>query len=100
MIQPVPICTVRKKFDATCEIEAGEHDFVVSKSYVAYYHTCQFKAAVLEEQIEKSVIRTNDAVDAELLKRICNGVLVSRHTPPIEKNYYQEQLDTRASKTK
>ncbi|WP_315747873.1 MULTISPECIES: hypothetical protein [unclassified Bradyrhizobium] len=96
MIQLVPICTIRTKFDATCQVAPGEHDFADAKSYAAYYHICQFKSSVLEEQIQKKIIRTNAPVSAELLKRICDGVLASRHTPPIEKKYYQEQLDAAA----
>ncbi len=93
MIQLVPICTCRGKFDATCKVVTGEHGFVAAESYIAYHHMTQFKADVLEDQIQRGIIRTNDAVEDVLLKRIRDGVVVSRHSPPIERRYYQEQFD-------
>ena len=98
MILTVPICTARGKHDATCEVTNGEHPFVTSASYAAYFHAERYKADVLEQQVDRGIIRTNDAVNPELLKRISDGVLKSKHTPPIERTYYEARQNTKASK--
>jgi hypothetical protein len=76
---------IRGKFDATCKLAVGEHAFIEEESYIAYFHINQFSQAVLEKQLANGVIHSNEAV-SPLLTRICNGILVSRHCPPIEKN--------------
>jgi hypothetical protein len=88
----VPICRVRGKYDTTCKLAPGVHPFVTEDSYVTYYHLKQYKVDVLDKQIERQILRLNDSVDAGLLTRIRNGVSTSRHSPPIERKYYEEWL--------
>lgn len=98
MVLLVPLCTIRGKFDPACKVTKGEHGFAAADSYIAYYYINQFNAAALEKQLEQGILRSNDAVGPELLKRICDGVLNSSHTPPIEKKYYQTRLGDAAAK--
>jgi hypothetical protein len=94
----VPMCRIRGKFDPACKLVPGEHAFVDEASYVAYYHINRFSMAVLEKQLAQGIIHANDPVNPALLKRICDGVETSRHCPPVEKTYYQEQLKAVAVK--
>jgi hypothetical protein len=94
----VPICRIRGNFDGTCTLAPGDHSFVEENSYIAYYHINQFNVAVLENQIANGVLRPNESVDSALLQRICDGVLKSRHSPPMEKKYYRERLVETAKK--
>lgn len=100
MILMAPICTIRSKHDATCKIGKGEHDFVQQESYVAYFDARQYKAEALDDQISKSIIRTDKDVTPALLKRICDGVSASRHTPPTERKYYEGRLAEAANAAK
>lgn len=88
----VPICTIRGKFDPACKVAPGEHGFIEDESYVAYYYMNQYKVAVLEKQISDGAIYPDEAVKADLLKRICDGVALSSHAPPVEKKYYKSRL--------
>lgn len=94
----VPMCRIRSKFDDTCKLAPGEHAFVEEASYIAYHFLMQFNVVVLEKQIANGILRPNDPVNSGLLARICDGVLKSRHSPPIEKKYYQERLNDAAKK--
>jgi hypothetical protein len=90
MVLLVPICRIRGAgYDPTCRLAPGEHSFIQEDSYFAYYFINQYSIAVLEQQLAQGIIRPNDPVLPALLERISDGVLRSRHCPPIERRYYQ-----------
>jgi hypothetical protein len=94
----VPICTIRGRYDTTCPVKAGEHEFVTDESYVAYHFINQYSIAALEKQLSDGTIKGDKPIESALLTRVCNGVSVSRHCPPVEKKYYEQQQTVTAPK--
>lgn len=89
----VPICTIRtSKYDKTCELKLGDHDFIEYPSYVAYYHVTRYKAEQLEKQIHGGALHADEPVKQEVLKRIRDGISSSRQIPPVEKKYFIDQI--------
>ena len=85
----VPICTVYKdrKYDDSCTVNAGDHDFVKHSSYVDY-RKCRYSTALgLERGIEKMLFVDKGIVSVELFDRIIFGVAHSRFTPRFVNKY-------------
>jgi hypothetical protein len=87
----VPICKIGTKYDKTCTLKAGEHEFIKYPSYVEYYRLQTYSAVVIQARVEKQIILPKSPVSEGVLNRLCEGVEKSPLSPPRQKKYYRAQ---------
>jgi hypothetical protein len=87
----VPVCGAYKKYDGTCILGEGDHDFLDRKSYVAYYRLNTYAAVDLVAQVSNEVFRCKGMMDEKVFALVCNGVASSRDSAPKFKRYFDEQ---------
>ena len=81
------------KYDDTCEIAAGEHEFIATHSYVLYRVLNQMRAAHIRKMIAGKVFIEKAPVSEELCDRMCEGVAVSDLTKNGMRRYYEDNSD-------
>ena len=79
----VPVITVGKKYDATCELDVGDHDFITHKSCV-HYAGADVRTV---EQLE-SRGKLKEPLRDDVLERVCSGILDSPLSPPWVQKFY------------
>ena len=76
-----------KKYDRTCMLHAGEHEFIKHPSYVNY-RKCRLEfAEVLERGIKSGRYKEKARIDAGLFERILAGAARSKSTRQYVKEY-------------
>ena len=81
----VPIITARGKFDATCILDAGDHQFIDHESCVHY--------ARAEVRHVEQLLRRGELCEplvADVLEKVCAGVFKSPHSRPFIKKFYND----------
>lgn len=73
--------------DPTCEIEIGEHPFVVRRSYVAYQYAQIQSSARLAQMVAGWVYKIHKPASQELTDKMLAGVTDSPFTPRYVKKY-------------
>jgi hypothetical protein len=88
------ISTIRNEtnYDATCEIEAGEHEFITARSYVLFKLANTMRGSHIVNMINKRLYVPKDDVSEGLFARICDGVGKSEFTPGRVLKYYNASL--------
>lgn len=81
----VPIITARRKYDATCVLDVGDHDFIVRKSCV---HYTRAEVRPVEHLAKCGSLRSPLADD--VLERVCAGIFDSPHTRPWVRKFYED----------
>jgi len=71
--------------DDSCVVNEGEHPFIKQPSYIVYRQARIDKATHLIK-----CFKPKEPVSDELFKRICEGLLLSTHTPKRVKLYFLE----------
>lgn len=96
--QAVVICfnTERPTSDFTVRLEVGSHEFIKVPS-VAGYQDAQI-VDVKNIRADRGLHKPLKAVTPEILKKIQDGVLVSKRTPREVKKYFQTRLSEGGSK--
>lgn len=87
----VNFTTYRPKKDATCLIQAGEHEFVTDLTCVQYLACRGVRLGVLEEWLDIGRIVKRERVTPLLLDRIRQGAVDSQHTPYFAKTILVSQ---------
>lgn len=77
--------------DPSCILEAGEHEFITHKSYIAYKETIPFKADWIEYNLECGIYRAKPPVSKDLLERIIKSAKNSRKISKNNLKYYNQQ---------
>ena len=78
----VSLCTIRTSpYDLTCIVQAGEHPFVVSSSYISYRHARIDQAIHFEKMVDACTFFPHVPVSADLFTRIYSGIHASKQTP-------------------
>lgn len=67
--------------DGTCTIEAGEHPFIVTKSYVMYRKCRVERCDTLVKGVEAGVLIPRPAFNNDVFSRICRGIEKSTQIP-------------------
>lgn len=75
------LTTVRRWSDLSCLIQAGEHDFVVHESCVAYQYAEIVSVATLKDKWENGDIRSRTPLSDELMLRVWDGAAITRMLP-------------------
>ncbi len=81
----VPVITARKKYDATCILDVGDHDFIKQRSCVHYA-----RAAVRTVEHLAKCGSPKDPLAVDVLERVCTGIFDSPHSPPWVKKFYED----------
>ena len=79
----VPIITARRKHDATCILDVGDHPFIKHESCVHY--------AVMDLRPETHLLRLgkiSEPLKADVLERVLDGVLLSPRSAPWAKEFF------------
>jgi len=84
--------------DPTCEIRAGEHPWVRHDSFIMYGMIEVIKSDKLIDKVDGGEYPTRADVSDGLFSRIRNGIMKSRHTKQVARDYYKKQLDAEANK--
>lgn len=79
----VPVISARKKYDATCVFEAGDHEFIIHKSCV---HYARADVRTVQQLANRGSLR--EPLRADILKRVCDGIFASPHSRPWVKEFY------------
>lgn len=87
----VPVCTRRTKFDSTCLLGKGDHEFIKEPSFVFYAGLQTREAAVLKKQADDDIITYKGILDKKLFALVCAGVEQSRFSPPKFVHYFNAQ---------
>lgn len=72
-----PVITARRRYGATCILDIGDHPFIRHKSCVHY--------AVMGQRPETHLLklgRMSAPLEAHVLERVLDGVMISPHSPP------------------
>ncbi len=88
----VPICSARARYDSTCMLNIGDHDFVKHLSYVDYGLMRRDSAKKLIDRVKSGQINYEGILDLRVFDRICAGVTVSDDAAPIFQNYFSQQV--------
>lgn len=80
----VPVIMVRKKYDRTCILDVGDHEFIKQRSCV-HYAMVGVRAVA---HLAKCGSRKDPLAD-DVLERVCAGILDSPHSPPWAKKFYE-----------
>ncbi len=89
----VNIATIREGIfhDPACAIEANEHPFVTTASYVNYRRAKTVRVDHIVKCVDGWLYKPLDPVDDGLFDRVLRGVVQSRFTPIRMKNYFSAQ---------
>lgn len=76
----VPISTAREsaRIDESCIIQSGEHLFIKDVSFVEYRNSRLDPADILLDRVKEKTFIPHEPVSQELLKKIIDGLKVSR----------------------
>ena len=87
----VPICSQRGKFDPTCLLGVGDHDFIKHPSFVMYSRLRLFEAKNLVKRVNDGSISYEGMLDAKVFAYVASGVETSRFTALKMKEYFRDQ---------
>jgi hypothetical protein len=77
-----------RRFDQSCILEAGCHDFITRRSYVSYAHSVELNnVGILKEKFKGELISKPDATP-DILERIQEGARVSRFLSRSLRKYF------------
>jgi hypothetical protein len=79
----IPVCSIKEEryTDMTCVLTAGEHEFLKIDSYIHYALTKQKHIEALKQGIANGNFILKDDVSDPVFKRVCDGIVASKHTP-------------------
>ncbi|MDQ6962230.1 MAG: hypothetical protein Q9M28_06820 [Mariprofundaceae bacterium] len=88
----VSVSSVRKVqyFDSSCVLTSKDHEFIKHDSYVVYQKSRIEPASKLHKGVEEKKFLYKGLVDKEVLERICEGLIKSKHTLPKIKRFFME----------
>ena len=81
----VPVITARKKYDATCILKVGDHEFIVHKSCV---HYARSQVRTVQQLTNRGALK--EPLRDDVLERVCVGIFDSPHTPPWVRKFYDD----------
>lgn len=85
----VPISTfINDLCDATCILDAHEHEFLKHKSYVLYRGALIEKRSTLEQGVVKGMIYQREDLNGQSFLRVRNGICKSKQTARKIKLYF------------
>jgi hypothetical protein len=85
----VPVCTCRQKYDNSCLLGKGDHDFLKHNSFVFYAKAELFAAEVLIKRVIDGDITYKGLVDEGIFARISHGLTTSPFVVPSIFKYYE-----------
>lgn len=77
-------------YDPACVLHAGDHEFIVKKSWVKYSAATIQDANDLIQGVKSGVLVPREAMREGVFALVCNGLAASRFTPPAVKAFYEE----------
>lgn len=79
----VSVCTIRdNRFDKTCILRPGEHDFIEHESYVAYAYSRIEPADKLSNGVKNGYFTDKGLLDQIIFDRVLHGLTKSQFTKP------------------
>lgn len=84
----VPISSFFDGCDTTCELQAGDHEFVTHLSYVFYAKCKLYQSSQLDRGIERQLVLPKHDIDDGIFVRIERGICSSPDTPLKVKQYF------------
>ncbi len=81
----VPVITARKKYDKTCILEVGDHEFIVHKSWV---HYARAQVRTVQQLTNRGSLK--EPLRDDVLERVCAGIFYSPLTPPWVRKFYDD----------
>lgn len=81
----VPVITARKKYDATCVLEVGDHEFIDHKSWVHYANA---QVRTVQQLANRGSLK--EPLRDDVLERVCKGIFDSPHSRPFVKDFYRK----------
>jgi hypothetical protein len=91
LVLMVSISTIRpgRFHDTSCLLGVGDHPFIRCDSFVLYAKARIESVKTLEEGVRQQLLLPKDPMDGSVFARICEGLLISRHTPAEIKRFFE-----------
>ena len=80
----VPVITARKRYDTTCVLEVGDHEFIVHKSCV---HYARAEVRTVQQLANRGSLK--EPLRDDVLERVSKGIFDSPHSRPWVKEFYR-----------
>lgn len=88
LVVSVTSAPATRRFDDSCILEAGSHEFIIRRSYVSYVHSVELNnVAILNEKFRDELVSKPD-VTPDVLQRIQDGARASRFLPRALKKHF------------
>jgi hypothetical protein len=78
------------RHDNACELEAGEHEFIVKRSFVSYRQPYKLSNTVIIKCVTGWLYKPKADLDEKVFERVCSGITLSRFTPRWAKTYFSQ----------
>lgn len=78
------------KYDATCELEIGCHEFIKKPSYILYARAERLRSAGLVKCVDGWVYTPKERLADDVFARVCAGIEGSPFIPKWARKYYTE----------
>lgn len=78
------------KYDATCELEVGCHEFIKKPSYILYARAERLRSAGLVKCVDGWVYTPKERLADAVFARVCAGIEASPFIPKWARKYYAE----------
>lgn len=89
-ILTVTVVTAGDNFDSACVLNAGDHEFIKHKSYVAYA-TCRIDfASRIKECVASGEFSGREMLKEEVFKRVIEGLAKSKSVKPFVRQFLQD----------
>jgi len=92
----VNLTTLRAGSDTTVILKRGDHDFIEHETVVFYLDAQWVPAVALEAAVNQRAGRRLAPFRADVLERICAGLLVSKFTPKQIKIWWQAKFPAKS----
>lgn len=84
----VPVSTFYDGCDSTCELDAGDHEFIRHLSYVFYAKAILVEGARIDRGLEIGKLIPKPDLAIEVFERVERGLCLSPDTPTKIKTYF------------
>lgn len=79
----VPVCTIRrKKYDDSCILQPGDHEFIKDLSYVGYKFCRPILVDVIINNVQRGRFTDKGEISEAVFERVIKGLQHSDHTRP------------------
>jgi mRNA-degrading endonuclease toxin of MazEF toxin-antitoxin module len=88
----VSVTTKRRRSETLVELHAGDHPFITHESVISYAYAKVRTVEEIEAAIRSGEAKQREPVSADILRRVCNGLVESDFTPNDVRHFYRTAM--------